>query len=53
MKEDAKQLAAYYKCTVQYSGKTKTMYVHGDEAQAAVGAIRNLIPFRKFKIEMA
>jgi hypothetical protein len=40
MKKEAEKLAAYYGCTTKYSGRTRTMYVHGDNSKDAVVAIR-------------
>jgi len=40
MKEQAKKLAAYYGCTLKYSGKKRIMYVHGAEMMAAIGNLR-------------
>ena len=52
MKEKVIELAKYYGCTAKYSGRTRTMFIHGDEANTAVGAIRALIPFVPFKVDM-
>lgn len=44
MKEEAKQIAAYYGCKTAYSGKTRTMYVRGDNHKDAIIAIKAINP---------
>lgn len=42
MKKEAKEIAKYYGCTTHYSGKTKTMFVRGDNHAEAIIAIKSL-----------
>lgn len=44
MKKKALELAKYYGCTASYSGKDKTMYIHGDNYKECIIAIKALNP---------
>jgi hypothetical protein len=43
MKKEIKNLAAYFRCTTHYSGKTRTMYIKGENAAVCVLSIINNI----------
>lgn len=48
-----KEVSAYIKqfnCTTEYSGKDKTMYVHGAKADEAIEEAKKAFPLRPFKI---
>ena len=44
MKKRARELAAYYGCTAEYSGNLKVMFIRGDNHVDAIIAIKALHP---------